>query len=192
MYEVASKDPAHTLLLTILREVGLRVTALLHLKFTMLLDANRQPRNVCSVPEKAQTMRQFVPSANLKSKIRDYVNIIGETFHLDMFVFYPHGSASRSSIAATLKQIAHRADIEVNIHPHIFRHTLVGKLLEVGNPIEIAARYLMRHTNSYTTPKNIILCQRSNNSNNRCKIRFQKHFGQNDANWKKAIWITNF
>jgi hypothetical protein len=69
MLEASKCDTRHTLLLRLLREVGLRVACLSNLKYGMLLDESHIPRHVCRVPEKNKSWRSFVTSTALKQAI---------------------------------------------------------------------------------------------------------------------------
>ena len=154
MFQVVKDNKSHLLMLTIFREIGLRISSMLHLKISMILNEFGDIRNVCKVPEKNQTIREFVVSNNLKSKIKDYIeslNLADHATSADLYLFYPSGRLSRRTMSDILKRIASQAGLQTTkIHAHCFRHTLVSKLIEAGNTIELVSKF-MGHSNVKTT-----------------------------------------
>jgi hypothetical protein len=143
MMRVASKNPLHFLMLVLLREVGLRISALAHLRFCDFYDEHKRPREVCSVHEKAGSVRHFVPSCNVLDALAKLQN-----WNLGANIF----PTSRSAISCALKHIAKEAEVKTPMHAHAFRHTLVGKLLAVGNSMEMVSKF-MGHKSTHTTEK---------------------------------------
>ena len=153
MFEVVKEDKAFTLILTIFREIGLRISSLLHLTFNDMFDENDEPRSLCKVKEKKQTIREFVTSKNLQQKLKQYVdslNLLATDNKEHLYLFYPSGRASKKMISESFKRIAYEAGIQTNVHPHAFRHTLVSKLIAEGNSIEIVSKFI-GHSSSKMT-----------------------------------------
>ena len=69
LMEACKDDARWTLILTILREIGLRHGCITDLKYYMLVDSNHLARHSCRVPEKAQSHRQFITSFKIKQAI---------------------------------------------------------------------------------------------------------------------------
>jgi integrase len=152
-------DPYMTLIITILREIGLRAGAICNLKYRDLIDVNfNTPLHICRVLEKGNKIREFSTSPNLKLKI---VTVIGSTIINNPSInpnWYIFGTSnevpmSYSTFLNRLKKIAMESGIvDVNVHPHSFRHTIVGELMDAGNSAEIVSKYI-GHTNVDTTMK---------------------------------------
>ena len=160
MFENVS-DPVEALLLGLLREVGLRKSCLCHLQYSMLLDDVHTPRDICIVPEKGKKMRQFVTSSNIKRLIKLYSDFIRKEHAVqdcrDFYIFnprHPDTICSGSNIGYILKAIGKRAGItDVVVHAHAFRHTIVGKLMDAGNSLDVVSKF-MGHASALTTAKN--------------------------------------
>lgn len=159
LLEICKNNAKLTLLLTILREIGLRMICISHIKYYMLLDETHTPREVCSVPEKQKNYRQFLTSMNLRSKIKSYADRIRLELPQDQDFtnFYlfnhtkPHLPYCIPSFRKCLLKMAKAANIvEVRVHPHAFRHTIVGKLMEAGNSIDVVSKF-MGHKSTATT-----------------------------------------
>jgi hypothetical protein len=155
MLEVA-KDPAEVFLIHFLREIGLRHTALAHIQYEMLLDANHLPRRECRVPEKGRTLRTFLLSPNLQKHLTSLSALLRARFKDDelktCFVFnLSNPKKPCLTINYTLKRLAHDAGItDVIVHPHAFRHTLVGDLIKAGNSLSLVSKF-MGHASVNTT-----------------------------------------
>ena len=167
MEDVCRFDSERHLLLILLREIGLRVNALCHIRYRDLVDENHLPREQCQVYEKARTIRRFITSDKLKAAIARHCESL-RTLELaegvvlgDLYVFA--GAASRVkpqkyfsptgtvTLRRWLKEIAELAGVSgVKIHPHAFRHTIVGQLIDAGNSMEIVSKY-MGHKSVDTT-----------------------------------------
>jgi integrase len=161
MLFIVRDKPKSVLILLLLREIGLRVTALGHIKYFMLMTEDHVPRHVCNVPEKGKTSRQFVTSNKLKGAIKVYVDSLALEWvdkvtlvskSPDFYIFEPlknkpHDSANVRALLRCLQRIA---CIPVTVHPHCFRHTVIGKLIKAGNSIELISKF-MGHKNVGTT-----------------------------------------
>lgn len=152
----AAKDPAEMLLVTLLREIGLRSSALAHLTYDMLFEHDHRPKTECRVPEKGKTLRCFVTSDFLRAKMSE-LSVFLRKMHpdLDLSKCYVLNLANLhkpcSTIDYTVRRLAKDANITgVKVHAHAFRHTLVGKLVKAGNSLEIVSKFL-GHANVNTT-----------------------------------------
>ena len=53
-----------------------------------------------------------------------------------------------------VQRVAEDAGIkDINVHPHAFRHTIVGELIDAGNSMDVVSKY-MGHANVSTTANN--------------------------------------
>jgi hypothetical protein len=142
-------------LITILREIGLRVGALSCLRYGMVVDEHHMPRATCVVPEKNKSNRAFITSPNLRAKVKMYVEKFRsshpqyQTYQelKDLYLFnisHPTQPLGTSSIRRTIKKLADDAQVTGihAAHPHAFRHTIVGKLIKVGNSMEVVSKFL--------------------------------------------------
>ena len=153
-----AKDPRQELIVTIFREIGLRVSAIGHLRYKMLMNEDGVPRDVCIVPEKGNTKRRFVTSSNLKTRIKVYIDFFRGVLPLcaykDAFIMNlvdPTKPFSSEGIRQILTELAKEAQIVgVHVHPHAFRHTIVGKLIEAGNSMEHVSKFI-GHASTDTT-----------------------------------------
>ena len=143
----------------LLREIGLRASALCHLKYGMLIDETHTPRHVCRVPEKGRTWRSFVTSLPLKQAIKRYAEELRDSSLADKDMYFlnpthPDRPLCDGLVRRGLRQIAQAAGVtEVVVHPHAFRHTIVGQLVDAGNPMELVSKY-MGHKQVSTTAVN--------------------------------------
>jgi integrase len=156
--ELTSEDSITTLMVTIMREIGLRPGAICNLQYRDIVDDTHQPKHHCSVLEKGKKYRHFVTGPNLKRVIARAVAHLrssiqyttGREFWFstqqDMSAPLPH-----TTLLSRLKRLALDAGItEVNFHPHAFRHTIVGKLMDSGNSSEAVSKF-MGHASTDTT-----------------------------------------
>jgi integrase len=150
-------DPMGSLILTLLREVGLRNGALTHMTYDQVVTRDHVPRTTCIVPEKAKSVRQFVTSTNLQKRIIVYVHYLRKYNLIEdpskFFIFNTldhHKPAGKGMIGRLLKNTATRAGVAIHVHPHAFRHTLVGKLMKAGNDISTVSKF-MGHKSTQTT-----------------------------------------
>lgn len=161
MLNVVKTDSRLFLLITILREIGLRLGAICNLKYTDIIE-NNTPKHICKVLEKGNQYREFVTSTNLKKAIVSYIMYV-QTHPLmkihDILEIYVFNNTtvikpvSESTLGAQLKNIAIKANItEVDVHVHSFRHTIVGKLMDAGNDIQTVSKFI-GHSSIDTTSK---------------------------------------
>lgn len=159
MFEACKHDARESLLLRLLREIGLRAACLAHLKYFMLIDQTHTPRHVCRVPEKGCKWRSFVTSFPLKQAIKRYCETLRDCVatHGDIYIFSttcPQKPPSQPFAGDAVKRIARKAGItDVVVHPHAFRHTIVGQLIDAGNSMEIVSKS-MGHASLATTAVN--------------------------------------
>jgi len=159
LLDSAADHPQDSLMITLLREVGLRAGAICNLKYGSIVDANRHPKHICRVLEKGRKIREFVTGPNLKRKIVTYIRWV-ETHHKTpdltrLYVFSrdrtPYDPLRHTTLLSILRRHARNAHItEVTVHPHVFRHTIVGRLMDAGNNLEVVAKF-MGHASVQTT-----------------------------------------
>lgn len=164
MLKVVAESPRDKLIILLLREIGLRISSLCHLRVGDLYDIRmKQPKRICMVREKRQTMRQFVASERLQEAVQKYLLFCEEEEEggngrekrneEECYLFSSENSPiPRSTVNGMLKRVALHANVEAKMHAHAFRHTIVGKLLHVGNPISVVSRFL-GHKNTVTTER---------------------------------------
>ena len=159
MLQIVSDKPVDVLLITLLREIGLRAGAICNLKYKDIVDEFHKPRHHCRVIEKGRKYREFVTGPNLKRIIVTYIHYIeGEDLNNpDLYVFSRAKNftkpLSTSTLSSHLKTIALNAGVtDVIVHPHAFRHTIVGKLIDGGNSTELVSKF-MGHSSTDTTLK---------------------------------------
>ena len=151
-------DTKWTLILTIFREVGLRVGAVCNLKVSDVANEFLQPKHEGRSLEKGNKIRTFIIGPNLKRKIvsylHEYETLINKNDMDEQFMFGLE-KAKRPSVShfeAHLKIIAKKAGLTTNVYPHLFRHTLVKVLEDSGNTMNEISKF-MGHSNVDTTQK---------------------------------------
>lgn len=150
MLEESKESVKDVLMITILREIGLRNSAICNLKIKDLVDEFKHPKHICRVKEKGNKIREFVTSNNIKKLVVTYLheyNDILEGDFTEKYVFSRNKELHIKMCGATLnnvlKRIAIRAGVtNVNVQAHTFRHTLVGKLMDAGNNIETVSKFI--------------------------------------------------
>jgi hypothetical protein len=65
----------------------------------------------------------------------------------------PSAPISQTLINVMLARMAAEAHVEINVHAHAFRHTIVGKLIKCGNEMAIVSKF-MGHKSIDTTYRN--------------------------------------
>jgi integrase len=157
MIEASKKFPGYELMITLLHEVGLRVGCISTIMYYDLVTIHNHPRHVCRVVEKKRQLREFVTGPNLKQVLVSFIRHI-ETEHpnLELEKFYmfnmrnPHRRLSTESVRKRLKKIGMIANVGVVVHPHVFRHTIVGVLIEAGNSMDTVSKFI-GHKNTDVT-----------------------------------------
>jgi integrase len=152
---VCKHCPRETCLITILREIGLRLSAICHLQYgNVVLDT--EIREVCRVKEKHSTWREFVTGENLQCVLRAHMDALPEPYHQPTAYIFnsqtPTLPACRSSMANLLKRIGRDAQIKTPMHAHAFRYTIVGRLISEGNPVALVSKF-MGHRSIQTTER---------------------------------------
>lgn len=155
LMNIASKDARWNVVVIMLREIAPRCSALCHAKYYSLFDETHIPLHSCRILEKGKQYRHFITSTRLKTALRRYSEelrkrgfapVAGSNTYLFNIV-NPNRPLNSSVVNANLKRFAKLAGIvDVNVHPHMFRHTVVGNLVQAGNSIEVASRYLGHRT----------------------------------------------
>jgi integrase len=154
----AITDPGDDVMFALLQEIGLRNSALGHIRYSMFLDANHDVLQLVHVPEKGQKLRSFCLSARLREKVKhlsDFLRSEHDEAHLaDAYLLNVHDirkPLSSSTICKRVRAIAQQAGVtDVEVHPHAFRHTLVNKLVAAGNSMDIVSKF-MGHSSVGTT-----------------------------------------
>lgn len=152
MIKISDKSPQDVLMITILSEIGLRNAAVCNLKFSDIVDETGNPKHICRIKEKGNKIREFITSNNIKIRIISYLRSL-EKYTPSNYVFSrtPCKRLGYSTLNVILKRIAIQAGVtDVNVQAHSFRHTLVGKLMDAGNRIEVVSKF-MGHSSVDTT-----------------------------------------
>jgi integrase len=138
MMGCVADNPMGSLIITLLREVGLRNSAIAYMTYAQLVTVDHVPRTTCAVPEKGKVLRHFVTSTNLQKRIMVYVHhlrqhhAIGDPSKFFLFNIHdPTKPASGAMLGVLLNETATKACVPIHVHAHAFRHTLVGKLPEM-------------------------------------------------------------
>jgi integrase len=157
MLKDVENNPLYTLIITILREIGLRAGAICNMRYGNIVDQYGTPRHVCRVLEKGNKIREFVTGPNLKRRIVSYIATLEKFQPIEQNTYLFNITRNKPLPATTLsnklKRIALNAGVtDIVVHPHVFRHTIVGKLMDVGNSAEIVSKF-MGHANVDTTLK---------------------------------------
>ncbi len=158
LLDACEGDTKWTFILTIFREVGLRVGAVCNLKVSDVMNEFLQPKHEGRSLEKGNKVRKFIIGPNLKRKIVSYAHefetLIDKENMDDQFMFgLEKGKRPTvSHFEAHLKIIAKKAGITTNVYPHLFRHTLVKVLEDSGNTMNEISKF-MGHSNVDTTQK---------------------------------------
>ena len=160
IFEACQNDPKWTLIITIFREIGLRVGAICNLKVSDVIDKFLLPKHEGQAVEKGNKIRKFIIGPNMKRKIVSYVSTyrpIIENSGIDLNEMYLFGLEKQSRpsvnyIEQHLKIIARDAGLTTSVYPHLFRHTLVKVLEDSGNTMNEISKF-MGHSNVDTTQK---------------------------------------
>jgi integrase len=155
--EHACQDPVESLLLHILKEVGLRNRALSHLTYDMLMDENDNVRAEARVPEKGLKKRCFMINERLAVSILR-LGKFWRSMHTSselrkkFYVFnIKNPSSPVSDLNMMFRRIASRAGVHgKHVHLHSFRHTLVSKLVNANNSMDVISKFL-GHNDTKTT-----------------------------------------
>ena len=163
MVAACKGDSKLILLMVLLSEVGLRQSAIRHLRLRDVADDRGEPRHICAVKEKCNARRCFVTSDKLKECIKNHATVISAAAEdagrspAEVYLMSCPG-ATRSDAPVTsatigqwLKKLAKSAGVtDVVVHPHAFRHTIVGNLMDAGNSLEVVSKF-MGHKSLDTT-----------------------------------------
>lgn len=150
MMKTVEGNAKYELLLVLLHEVALRNGAICKLQARDIIDFRTMtPLHKCRVLEKRRKYRDFLTSTTLKKKIINFIRYCDSNDNIilkeDSYVFSFSEELTRIStqtgINSLLKRITKNAGVEINVHPHMFRHTVVGKLMK-NNSAEVVSRYI--------------------------------------------------
>ena len=152
--EFVKDDSRYELIFTILREVGLRIGAIITLQTKHFINHKGEYLDNCRKLEKGKKYRTFPISKNLKEKVKIYLE---ENFeiknNLESFLFPSKNNnyISADSVRNKLIRITETLDIYGHhVHPHAFRHTIVNDLMSKGNKLENVSKF-MGHSSISTT-----------------------------------------
>lgn len=147
-------DIMYTLIFTILREVGLRIGAVVTLQVKHFMNHKGEYLENCRKLEKGKKYRTFPIGENLKEKLKLYLNENPELKNNINSYLFPSKSGkhiSTDSIRNKLIRITEKLDIYGHhVHPHAFRHTIVNNLMAEGNKLENVSKF-MGHSSIATT-----------------------------------------
>ena len=143
-------DAQATLILVLLSEIGLRRSALCHLKYSNLLDRTHTPLCTGRAFEKGRKWRFFITSTRLKQAIKSYAETVrgvadvhsdGEFYLLNPQ--QPERPLGDVKLGRIVGHYTKKAGVtEIRVHPHMFRHSIVGWLIDAGNSMEVASKYM--------------------------------------------------
>lgn len=147
-------DSMYTLIFTILREVGLRIGAVVTLQVKHFINHKGQYLDNCRKLEKGKKFRTFPIGENLKKKIKLYLEeheILKNNINSYLFPSKSGKHISTDSVRNKLIRITEKLDIYGHhVHPHAFRHTIVNNLMAQGNKLENVSKF-MGHSSISTT-----------------------------------------
>lgn len=143
------------LIFTILREVGLRVSAVCSLRVKHFLNTKGEFLTTCKKLEKGRKMRTFPVSENLREKITEYLDANPHLRdNINAFLFPSNtkiGYMSSDTVRNKLTRVTESLGIYGHhVHPHAFRHTIVNDLMARGNKLENVSKFI-GHTSIATT-----------------------------------------
>lgn len=142
--------PAEALMITLLTHVGLRAGAIANMKYETLLNPDHSPRLVCKILEKGRQTRIFHPPDVVRTRARilsDYLRTQHDEDALRgcylLNLRNIRQPLSVHTVERVVQAIGERAGVEgVRVLPHSFRHTLVTKLLKVGNSLDTVSKWI--------------------------------------------------
>ena len=147
-------DTMYTLIFTILREVGLRIGAVVTLKVNHFINHKGEYLDTCRKLEKGKKYRTFPIGENLRDKIKLYLEENPNLKNNIKSYLFPSKSGkhiSTDSVRQKLIRITEKLDIYGHhVHPHAFRHTIVNNLMAQGNKLENVSKF-MGHSSISTT-----------------------------------------
>lgn len=152
--EFVKDDSMYTLIFTILREVGLRIGAIVTLQVKHFIDHRGEYLENCRKLEKGKKYRTFPIGENLKEKIKLYLDKNPNLKNDIKSYLFPSKSGkhiSTDSVRQKLIRITEKLNIYgQHVHPHAFRHTIVNDLMAQGNKLENVSKF-MGHSSISTT-----------------------------------------
>lgn len=153
---LSTRSPVTRLILLLLRETGLRSGAIRHLTRDALLQADDTPKPRCFVQEKGNNLRTFICSARVQAAVREcaefWRNEASEDLWAKSTAFYmlnennPEKPLADYTLNRLLRRVAKAAGVTgIKVHAHVWRSTLVTKLVEAGNSLESVAKFVGHH-----------------------------------------------
>jgi len=139
----SAKNPKHRLLIEILYSSGLRLSEITNLKIN---DLELEEGIGWVRGGKGSKDRMFILSKKVTSHLKSYL-----AKHKREYLFAGReGKYSPRTIQKIVKEVASRAEINKNVHPHVLRHSFATHLLEAGTDIRYI-QALLGHANLSTT-----------------------------------------
>lgn len=152
--EYVKDDTMYTLIFTILREVGLRIGAVVTLRVNHFINHKGEYLENCRKLEKGKKYRTFPIGENLREKIKLYLEENPNLKNNIKSYLFPSKTGkyiSTDSVRQKLIRISEKLDIYGHhVHPHAFRHTIVNNLMAQGNKLENVSKF-MGHSSISTT-----------------------------------------
>jgi len=139
------KNLKHQVIICLLYSCGLRISELIHLKFT---DINRDRMEINIRAAKGAKDRIVVMSSELLGLLEDYYNEYLPKIYLINGQY--GGQYTESSINQLLKYWAKKAGVKKRIHAHKLRHSFATHLHENGVELNII-KDLLGHSDVKTT-----------------------------------------
>jgi site-specific recombinase XerC len=152
--EYVKDDTKYTLIFTILKEVGLRIGAIVTLQTKHFINHKGVYLDNCRKLEKGKKYRTFPVGENLKNKLKLYFDENIEIKNdVDSYLFPSKSGKHLSCDSVRNKLIRITTALSIyghHVHPHAFRHTIVNSLMSQGNKLENVSKF-MGHSSISTT-----------------------------------------
>ena len=143
--------PVGVLAIIILREVALRHSAIKYLRLRDIW-ADDAPKDTWAIREKFNKLRYVDVSMRMKKAVLDFMSH-KKTYSNDSYIFSCDGDKPHSDwFVRWIKPVVYKAGITRSVHAHMFRYTLVSKLLDSNNKLEVVSKFI-GHNNIDTTAR---------------------------------------
>lgn len=130
----ACKNPRDKALLCLLYSTGCRIGEVHKMDRR---DVNWENRSIIVIG-KGDKQREVYFDTKTTIWLKEYLESRSDTNEA-LFVspYSPHQRTSISQLRYTVKQVAKRSKVDINIYPHRFRHSFCTHLLDRGAPMEV-------------------------------------------------------
>lgn len=143
----ACKDERDKALIEFLYSTGCRVSEVCNVKISDIDFKNK----TCLILGKGNKYRTVYINAKCELALDRYLKSREDnTEYLFVSVRKPHNQLHKSGMEAIVKKIVNRTDLEKNITPHMFRHTMATTALQNGMTVPEVQK-ILGHTNIETT-----------------------------------------